>query len=41
MDYPKLADCKTNDVNKLLKKLGGFSVDNVAKKHIKITHTET
>lgn len=41
MDRPKLANCAPQDIIKALKKLGGFSLDEGAAKHISVKHIAT
>lgn len=38
MDRPKLVNCTPQDIIKTLKKLGGFSLDEGAAKHIGVKH---
>lgn len=38
MDKPKLVNCTPQDVTKTLKKLGGFSLDEEASRHIGVKH---
>ena len=39
MDYPKLANCSSSDIEKACKKLGGFIISKAGKHAIKITYT--
>lgn len=41
MDYPKLNDCSPRDIEKALRKLGGFSMIQSGHKHVKFVHITT
>ena len=41
MNYPKLASCSPDDIERTLRKLGGFVFKKSGSKHLKITHNNT